>query len=119
MEFTRWYDKDENLKIIMQTLENLDPETRLLIAADIIQMAVESKVPNTDNFIDDLNAEYIPIRRRWYDTSESLHSAIEMLKLISEEEKQEFLRELFYSILHFTKYNVKRESTDNENISGD
>lgn len=109
MSFTRWYDKDENLKLVMQTIEGLDDATKLSIATDLIQMMMDKKFPHTDDVIDDLNADYLPIRRRWYDKFESLHSAVEMIKLVDVEDKQEVIKEILYSIFFFTECDNSKE----------
>jgi hypothetical protein len=102
--FTRWYDKDEQLKLIMSTLEHTSDDLKLSIAADLIQMVIDSRVPNTDEFIEDINLEYVPVRRRWYDKFESLHSAIEMLKFVKGNEKSQILKEFIESLIYF-QYN--------------
>jgi hypothetical protein len=112
--FTRWYDKDEQLKLIMSTLEHASDDLKLSIAADLIQMVIDEKVPNTDDFIEDVNVEYVPIRRRWYDKFESLHSAIEMLKFVHGNEKSQILKELIESIIYFQYNNAV--STNEEDL---
>jgi aminopeptidase-like protein len=92
---------DEQLKLVMSTLEHVSDDQKLSVAADLIQMVIEARVPDTDDFIEDINLEYVPIRRRWYDKFESLHSAIEMLKFVSGDEKSHVLKELIESIIYF------------------
>jgi len=103
MNFTRWYDRDERLKLVMETMEQLNDEVKLAIAVDLIQMIVDKRSSKLDNLIDELNKEYIPVRRRWHDRSETLHSAVEMLKLTSDSERPELVKEILYSIFHFTE----------------
>ncbi len=105
MSYTRWYDKDQNLKLIMDTLENVEDETKLSIAVDLVQMIAKEKVPYTDDMIDELNSFYIKNRRRWYDYPETLHSAIELLKQVDDEIKDEIFKEILYSIFHFITHN--------------
>jgi hypothetical protein len=68
MEYTRWYDKDINLKALMQLLESLSDEEKLIITSDILQVLMMNYSPDTDNLIEELDGQYIPIRRRWYDS---------------------------------------------------
>jgi hypothetical protein len=109
MEFTRWYDKDEQLKALMQTLEHVNDDIKLSVAADLLQMVLESKCPNTDDFIDDLNAEYLPVRRRWYDRFETLHSTVEIIKNTEGDEKRELIKEIMYSIFYFTNCKIAED----------
>ena len=85
--YTRWYDKEEDLSIVMKALEFADDDTKLAVAADLIQMVMSKRDTETDEFIEEINEEYIPVRRRWYDKFETLFSAIEMLKYLSPEER--------------------------------
>jgi len=109
MEFTRWYDKDEQLKALMQTLEHVNDDIKLSVAADLLQMVLKSKCPNTDDFIDDLNAEYLPVRRRWYDRFETLHSTVEIIKNTEGDEKRELIKEIMYSIFYFTNCKITED----------
>lgn len=99
MKYSRWYDKDNNLKIIVETLEKMSDGIKLSVANDIIQMVMERS--DTDRVIEVLNSSYIADRRRWYDANETLHSAVELLKYIEETERTYILYEIAASIIHF------------------
>jgi len=96
MTHSRWYDKDENLKLLFKLLQKLPLSEQNLIASEIIQILMQ-KNPHSDETIS--NLEYIPNRRRWYDKSETLHSAIKMLKNLTPEERSEVLSEVFSTII--------------------
>jgi len=100
MQFTRWYDRDNNLKFIVSVLEKMDEETRKLFASDIIQILLSDKYPNTDEFIEQISANSVSSRNRWYDQDDLVHSAVEMLKLADTEEKKELLKEFLYSVVN-------------------
>jgi len=100
MQFTRWYDKDNNLKFIINVLEKMDEETRKLFASDIIQILLSDKYPNTDELIEQINGNYNLSRNRWYDNDDLVHSAVEMLKYANTVEKKELLKEFLYSIVN-------------------
>ncbi len=102
-KYTRWYDKDEDLSIVMQALEYADDETKLAVAADLIQMVMAKRDTETDEFIEEINEEYIPVRRRWYDKFETLFSGVEMLKYLSPQERSETLKEVISSLIFFQK----------------
>ena len=111
MTYTRWYDRDKYLKLLMETLEHLDENLQKSVASDLIQMIIQEKGEEADIFLDQINAEYSPIKRRWYDKEENIKSAVEMLKYIDEEERIEVINEILYSILQYKK----NERPDNNN----
>ncbi|MCQ2957839.1 MAG: hypothetical protein MJ180_02935 [Candidatus Gastranaerophilales bacterium] len=101
-KFERWYDKDEDLSLVMRALELADEDVKLSIAADLIQMVMANReVEGTDNFIEELNEEYIPVRRRWYDKFATLLSAVEMLKHLDPAERAVTLKEAINSLIYF------------------
>lgn len=100
MQFTRWYDKDKNLRFIVNVLEKLDEETRNNLASEIIQILISDKYPDTDEFIEQINSNWIASSNRWYDQDEIVHSAVEMLKYADTEEKRDLLKEFLYSIIN-------------------
>lgn len=98
MQYTRWYDKDNRLKFIVNILEKLDEETRNFFAADIIQILINSKYPETDEFIENIGNDNIISSDRWYDKNNDVHSAVEMLKYADTDDKKELVNEFLYSI---------------------
>jgi len=106
--FVRWYDKEEDLSLVMHALEFADDDVKIAIAADLIQMVMANRdVDNTDEFIEEINEEYIPVRRRWYDEFEIVHSAVEMLKYLNPEERTATLKEAINSIIYFQSQKLK------------
>lgn len=96
MTHSRWYDQDENLKLLFKLLQKLPLNEQNSIASEIIQILMQ-KTAHSDEFISGL--EYIPDRHRWYDKSETLHSSIKMLKNLSVEERSDVLSEVFPTII--------------------
>lgn len=109
MPQTRWYDKDNQIKLLIEALEKIDDESQLSVALDVIQMVIFDRGNNTDDFIKKMNSLYIPARNRWYDKEENIHSAVEMLKFVEEPERSELLREILYSIMYFNDLNKAAE----------
>ena len=106
----RWYDKEEQLSLVMKALEFADDDIKLSIAADLIQMVMANRdVDSYDEFIEDINEEYVPVRRRWYDEFETVHSAVEMLKYLNPEERKNTLKEAINSIIYFQTLKIKGE----------
>ena len=122
MTFTRWYDKDNQIKLLMEALSHLDDDVKVHVAADLIQMAMNKRGHKADELIEEINQEYHPVRRRWYDKDETLHSAIELLKYIDSDEKKEFFKEILYSIIYFNdekEFQKYEEMTEDEDSSWD
>lgn len=108
MSYTRWYDKDINLKAFMQVLESMSDEAKIEVTEEILQLLMQNYSPNTDELIEELDGQYIPVRRRWYDKIESLHSAIEILRLTDTQERKVILDEIFRTIIELVdKYKRK------------
>jgi hypothetical protein len=100
MDYTRWYDQDDRIRFILDTLESLEEAIRYEAAEDLMQIIINNKYPpELDEFLNQLNSSYVANRRRWYDRDERVHSAVEMLKYINEGEKRELLREYLYSMI--------------------
>ncbi len=98
----RWYDKDDNLKLLFQLLQKLPLDAQNTIASEIIQVLMQKNI-RPDDFISEI--EYIADRHRWYDKSETLHSAVKLLKILSPEERAEVLSEVFSTIVEFINRN--------------
>ena len=108
--FERWYDKEADLSLVMRALEFADDDIKLSIAADLIQMVMSNRdIEEQDEFIEEINEEYVPVRRRWYDEFEIVHSAVEMLKHLNPEERTETLKEVINSIIYFQGKKIKGE----------
>ena len=109
-KFERWYDKEEELSLVMRALEFADDDVKLSIAADLIQMVMANRdTEQMDEFVEEINEDYIPVRRRWYDEFETVHSAVEMLKYLTPEERTATLKEVIGSIIHFQTQKLKED----------
>ena len=102
MNYLRWYDKDPILKELMSLLECLDPETIDLLAQDFIQIIMDSPFLNKDSSIDLLNKNQPPRYSRWYDKNYNLHTCVEILKTLPQEDKEkvvETFKESFFQLV--------------------
>lgn len=107
----RWYDKEEQLSLVMRALEFADDDIKISIAADLIQMVLANRdTEQVDDFMEEINEEYIPVRRRWYDKFETVHTAVEMLKHLNPEERSATLKEVINSIIYFQTQNIKGDN---------
>lgn len=105
-QYTRWYDQDNQLKVIMETLEQMEEDVQVSVALDLIQMVLGAQLDDSDGVIEKINETYFPIRRRWYDRDETVHSAVELLKHIDKNERKDLLTEIIYSIIYFKQQNT-------------
>ena len=104
MHYTRWYDEDDYSRLLMNTLEHVEGETQNELASDIIQLIFQSKQgANLDELINEINRTYLPQKRRWYDTNDTVHSAVEMMrymaKLLNLKDKEEILKQFCFSLI--------------------
>lgn len=95
MQNVRWYDKDENMKLLINMMEKLPYDAQENIATEIIQLLMQKDI-QADEFIK--NLEYVPSRHRWYDRSENVHSAVKMLKNLTVEQRKDVFSEIFTSV---------------------
>ena len=113
MNYKRWYDKNEILKQIMETLEKADSVMRNDIADDIIQLIIDKQY-DIDNFIQVINSKSPSKRNRWYDEDETMHSAVEMLKSVDENEKKELFKEILTTILDLNNEKMFKKNESEE-----
>lgn len=96
--YTRWYDCDEHIQLLIETLKLADDDMKILISTDIIQLILNDKCPDIDSLIEKIDPKF---RRRWYDRNETVHSAVELLKYIKQKEKEELLKEVLSSVIYY------------------
>lgn len=106
MNYVRWYDKDPDLSHLMKFMEGLTDEVREEIAQDLIQIILNELKTNQDGEISLLSDNKITEYKRWYDKNLSLHSAIEIIKNLDDEQRKEIIMLLMESIVQIlTEYN--------------
>lgn len=101
MEYLRWYDKDPVLKEFMALLESLDPQIVDILAQDFIQIIMNSGFINIDSTIDLLNKNSPSRYNRWYDKNYNLHTCIELLRSLPENQKQQLIETFKESCFQF------------------
>lgn len=116
---TRWYDKDKFSKVIVETMELLDEETRVELALDLVQVIIQGRyIDRVDDFIEKVNVRCFVMGKRWYDKNATVCSAIEMLKHIDISKKSDLLKEFLCSLMSLDQ-RIKRDDLEiaNEYIS--
>ncbi|HSA06708.1 MAG TPA: hypothetical protein P5556_05980 [Candidatus Gastranaerophilales bacterium] len=95
MQYNRWYDNNQNLKIIIDSIITAHQNNLDSIAYDLIQVMFE-KQPDKDDFLEIISKNINSQKDRWYDNNYMFHSAIEMLKFVSPEAAERILKETLY-----------------------
>ena len=113
MKYVRWYDKDPDLSSLMSFLESLNEEVRDEIAQDLIEIILSEIKTNTDGEISHLSDNKITEYKRWYDKNLSLHSAVEIIKNLNTEQRQEIISLIMESIVQIlTEYNYDKSKEE-------
>ena len=100
-KFQRWYEKNECLKAFMELLQDLPMEIQCEVAIDIIMKASEMSERDYTKIIREV-ASYNPQNyKRWYDKNPNVHLAIESLRELTEEQKEEVIQEFSERIIKF------------------
>lgn len=103
--FLRWYEKDEYLKAFMNLMQDLSLEVQCEIAVDMIIRASEMIDRDYTKLVKEVS-EYNPKDfKRWYDKNPNVHIAIESLRDLLPEQRDEIVQEFSERILnsHFIK----------------
>lgn len=113
--YQRWYEKNEYLAAFMNLLSDLDIELQCEIAIDIIMKASTMIDRDYTKIIQDV-ANYNPRDyKRWYDKNPNVHLAIESLRDLDENQKDEIIQEFSEKILNSHYINLDEiEKIDEE-----
>ena len=99
--YNRWYDKYQNLKQLLTLLESVDKQNTDLIAQDFIQIIVAQYKDKFDEVIKQLNDNPPPRYSRWYDKNYDLHTCIEFIKTLDDDEKNQLINTLIVSLYSY------------------
>ncbi len=103
--YIRWYDKDKYLSAFMMLLQNLSPEVQELVAQDMLLNIPKIVKQDFDEFINIMSEHNPQSYKRWYDSSPSLHAAIEAMQNLSEQQREELIYSISDIILENTESN--------------
>lgn len=98
----RWYDRDPQLKTILAFLEKAPDEMRTDVAMEMIQFIIEENFTTSEELIQFAKTNYVGRGQRWYDVDDLVHTAVEMIKLLTDDERRIVLSEVAQSILYFS-----------------
>ena len=98
--FQRWYEKNELLKAFMNLMQDLDIEQQCEIAVDIILKASNMIDRDYSNMIKEVSDYNPKDYKRWYDINPNVHIAIESLRDLEEDQREEIINEFTDKILN-------------------
>ncbi|HIS89136.1 TPA: hypothetical protein IAA87_06920 [Candidatus Avigastranaerophilus faecigallinarum] len=99
--YNRWYDKYPDLKQLLLLLETIDEYTIDLISQDFLQIILARYKDEFDISIKNMNDNPPPRYNRWYDNNYNLHTCIEFIKTLKDNEKAELINAFIMSLLSF------------------
>lgn len=98
-KFRRWYEKNEYLHAFMNLMRDLPIDIQCEIAIDMIMKASEMIDRDYTKIIQDV-ADFNPHDyKRWYDKNPNIHLAIESLRDLDDNQKEEIVKEFCDKIL--------------------
>ncbi len=99
--YNRWYDKYPDLKSLLLLLETIDEYNVELIAQDFLQIILSRYKDKFDTAIQYMTDNAPPGYNRWYDDNYNLHTCIEFIKTLDDNEKKELINSFIMSLLSF------------------
>ena len=100
--YNRWYDKYPDFKSLLTLLESVDKQHMDIIAHDFLQIIIEKYKDRFDDFIQHMSENAPPRYNRWYDENYELHTCIQFIKsLENDEERIELINSFIMSLLTF------------------
>ena len=99
--YNRWYDKYPDLKQLLLLFETVDEYTIVLISQDFLQLILARYKDEFDISIKKMNDNPPPRYNRWYDNNYNLHTCIEFIKTLKDNEKAELINAFIMSLLSF------------------
>ena len=101
MQYSRWYDQYPELKSLLSLLQKVYKENIDLIAQDFLQIIVEKYSSVFDEKIEYLKQNAPPKYSRWYDENYNLHTCIEFVKTLDEEERKIVINSFIMALMSF------------------
>ena len=98
MVYVRWYDKDPELKKLVAYIETLDSENQAIIAQDLIQILMQEGIGDVARHIAYLSEERQHTYSRWYDMNLDLSSAMEIMKVLDDEQRFRVVQKITESL---------------------
>ncbi len=108
--FVRWYEKNEYLKAFMHLMQDLPSEEQYELAIDIIMKSSSLTDRDYTKLIQEISNFNPKDLKRWYDKNPNIHVAIESLRDLTEEQREEVVQEFTDKLI--ASSNIKLEDID-------
>ena len=99
--YTRWYDQYSDLKQLITLLEKVDEHYAEIISQDFLQIIMSKYQNHVDEVIKKVAENPPPRYNRWYDKNYDLHTCIQVIKLLNDEERAELVNELITALYSY------------------
>lgn len=100
--YNRWYDKYPDFKSLLLLLESVDKQHVDIIAHDFLQIILEKYKDRFDDFIQHMSDNAPPRYSRWYDENYELHTCIQFIKSLEDDnERNQLINSFIMSLLTF------------------
>ena len=96
----RWYQKNEYLNAFLNLFQDLSREEQCEMAIDIIIKASSFLDRDYSKIIQEVASFNPNDYKRWYDKNPNIHIAIETLRDLNDEQKEEIIQEFSAEILN-------------------
>lgn len=101
MQYNRWYDEYPELKSLLSLLSQVNKENIDLISQDFLQIIMDRYGNIFDEKIEHLNRNAPPKYSRWYDENYNLHTCVEFIKILDEDERKNLINAFIMSLMSF------------------
>lgn len=105
MKYNRWYDKYPELKSLLNLLESIDEAYRELIAQDFLQIVMSQYSDQFDEVIKNISDNAPSEYSRWYDKDYNLHTCLEVIRFLDDNEKKQLINAFINALLSFVAHN--------------
>ena len=115
-QFKRWYEKNEYLKAFMNLMQDLEIDCQCEIAVDMIVKASSLIDRDYTKIIQEVSTFNPKDYNRWYDKNPNVHLAIESLRDLTEEQREDIIKDFTDKILsnHYLSVEEDKEEPDEQ-----
>lgn len=106
-QIQRWYEKDEYLKAFMSLLAQMPIDEQCEIAVDIILQASNLIDRDYSKMVTDIGNFNPKDFKRWYDKNPNVHAAIESLRDLTSEQREQIIKGFSDKILKTLNYKLE------------
>lgn len=99
----RWYEKNEYLKAFLNLMQNLNSDVQCEIAIDMLMKSSDMIERDFTKVIKGISSYNPKDYKRWYDKNPNVHLAVESLRDLTDDQRDEIIQEFSDKILNMQK----------------